>query len=163
MKLEVKYLKGMEEYPLMKVPGNAGIDLYAAEDVTLFAGNHKMVGLGVSIKLPRGTAALLMPRSSTFKNWQCIFLNSVGLIDESYCGDGDEWKVNLYNIGEGPSFIKRGDRIAQLVLINDASYNCEIVEVESHNCPDRGGFGTSGRSRLIYDIYERPEDRVSEK
>lgn len=67
------------------------IDLRAAEDVALKAGEFKLIPLGVAMKLPQGYEAHVVPRSSTFKNFGIIQTNHCGIIDESYCGDNDQW------------------------------------------------------------------------
>ena len=72
------------------------IDLRAAENVALKAGEFKLIPLGVAMKLPQGYEAHVVPRSSTFKNFGIIQTNHCGIIDESYCGDNDQWYVPAY-------------------------------------------------------------------
>ena len=72
------------------------IDLYCAQDMTLKAGDFALVPLGVSMQLPEGYEARTAPRSSTFKRWGLLQANSVGIIDNSYCGTNDEWKLPVY-------------------------------------------------------------------
>ena len=72
------------------------IDLRAAEDVALKAGEFKLIPLGVAMKLPQGYEAHVVPRSSTFKNFGIIQTNHCGIIDESYCGDNDQWYFPAY-------------------------------------------------------------------
>ena len=67
------------------------IDLRVSEDVVLKKGEFKLIPLGIAMKLPEGYEAHVVPRSSTFKNFGVIMTNSVGIIDNSYCGDGDQW------------------------------------------------------------------------
>lgn len=81
---------------LEKIQIGDWIDLYAAEDVIITKNSKALVNLGIAMQLPDGYEAQLLPRSSTANKWGCILLNSMGIIDESYCGDDDWWKANLY-------------------------------------------------------------------
>ena len=72
------------------------IDLRASEQVTLKAGEFKLIPLGVAMQLPEGYEAHLLPRSSTFKTWGIIQTNSMGIVDGSYCGDNDMWRMPVY-------------------------------------------------------------------
>ena len=87
------------------------IDLYCAQDMTLHAGDFALVPLGVSMQLPEGYEARTAPRSSTFKRWGLLQANSVGVIDNSYCGTNDEWKLPVYATRD--TVIEKGDRICQ--------------------------------------------------
>ena len=119
------------------------IDLRAAERVCLFKGDFRTIKLGVSIELPEGYEALLVPRSSTFKNWGIIQTNGIGIIDESYCGDDDVWMMPVYATRE--AIIEKGDRICQFRIIKHQP-DIDINEVESLCNDNRGGFGTSGKA-----------------
>ena len=116
------------------------IDLRAAERVCLFKGDYRSINLGVSIEVPEGYEALLVPRSSTFKNWGII---AIGIIDESYCGDDDVWMMPVYATRE--VIIEKGDRICQFRIIKHQP-DLDIKEVESLGNDNRGGFGTSGKA-----------------
>lgn len=140
--IKVKYHNGMEEYPLTVSVGNAGIDLYAAEDVILKQGEFKLINLGVSMALPKGYWGMLLPRSSTYKKWGIIQTNSCGVIDETYQGDGDIWRMPALALRD--TVIKRGDRIAQFVVMPDITRTCSIEKVDHLSAPDRGGFGSTG-------------------
>ncbi len=119
------------------------IDLRAAERVCLFKGDYRSINLGVSIEVPEGYEALLVPRSSTFKNWGIIQTNAIGIIDESYCGDDDVWMMPVYATRE--VIIEKGDRICQFRIIKHQP-DLDIKEVESLGNDNRGGFGTSGKA-----------------
>ena len=89
--LKVKYFtEGLEE--LRCVPGSDWVDLRAAEDVVLRAGEFRLIPLGVGIALPEGWEAHVAPRSSTFRNYGILQANSMGIVDGSYRGDGDQWR-----------------------------------------------------------------------
>lgn len=129
------------------------IDLKSAEDVVisgprLNVHNNKIefqtgvISLGVSFELPKGYYAMLVPRSSTFKNFSITFPNSIGIIDNDYNGDNDIWKV-IYK-GEGDCVIKKGDRIAQFGIFKSHG-GVGIEYVESLGNDDRGGIGSTGK------------------
>ncbi len=72
------------------------IDLHAAETVTMKAGEFRLIPLGVAIALPEGYEAHIVPRSSTFKNYGILQTNSMGVVDYTYRGDGDQWRMPAY-------------------------------------------------------------------
>ena len=117
------------------------IDLRAAQDVEMKAGEFRVISLGVSMKLPEGYEAHLVPRSSTFKKWGVLQVNSMGVIDNSYCGDNDVWGFPALAIRD--TVIRKGDRICQF-RIQRVMEPVEFVEVERLDAPDRGGFGSTG-------------------
>lgn len=117
------------------------IDLRAAEDVTLKAGEFKLIPLGVAMQLPQGYEAHIVPRSSTFKNFGIIQTNHQGVIDCSYCGDNDQWRMPVYAVRD--TEIHVNDRICQFRIMENQP---KIVfdEVEHLEGADRGGFGSTG-------------------
>ena len=117
------------------------IDLRAAEDVELKAGEFKLISLGVSMELPKGYEAHVVPRSSTFKTWGILQTNSIGIIDESYCGDNDIWKMPVYATRD--TTIHKNDRICQF-RIEKHQPTIEFEELEHLEGEERGGFGSSG-------------------
>ena len=137
MKINVKALSGCE-------PEQHGdwIDLKASEDIIYLKGEVITVNLGVCIELPEGYEAHLLPRSSTFKKYDVIMVNSMGIIDNAYCGDNDWWKIQFYALNSG--YISKGDRIAQFRVM-PVQENITINQVMSLKNPDRGGIGSTGR------------------
>ena len=117
------------------------IDLRAAEDVELKAGEFKLISLGVSMELPKGYEAHVVPRSSTFKTWSIIQTNHHAIIDESYCGDNDIWKYPAYALRD--TIIHKNDRICQF-RIEKHQPTIKFEEVEHLEGEERGGFGSSG-------------------
>lgn len=117
------------------------IDLRAAEDVYLEPGDFKLISLGVSMKLPKGYEAHIVPRSSTFKNWGIIQTNSVGIIDNSYCGDNDIWMMPVYATRK--TTIHKNDRICQFRIMKKMP-NINFKIVEKLKGKNRGGFGSTG-------------------
>lgn len=119
------------------------IDLRAAEDVHMNAGEFKLISLGVAMQLPDGYEAHIVPRSSTFKNFGVIQTNHMGVIDNSYCGDNDIWRFPAYAIRD--TDIKFNDRICQFRIMKKQP---EIIfeEVKKLDNVDRGGIGSTGKN-----------------
>lgn len=117
------------------------VDLRAAEDVELKAGEYKAIPLGVAMKLPKGYEAHVVPRSSTFKNFGVIQTNHMGIIDESYCGDNDQWYFSAYALRD--TVIHVNDRICQFRIMEHQPALAfeEVLRLEDQ---DRGGFGSTG-------------------
>ena len=141
IKIKIKHLSDMDT--LYEHENGDLIDLRASEDVWMKKGEFRLIPLGVAMKLPKGYKAQLMPRSSTYKNFHIIQVNSVGQIDNSYCGDNDEWKFPALAMED--TIIRKGDRIAQMVVAK-VEY-CKFVETDNVKAigEDRGGgFGSSG-------------------
>ena len=117
------------------------IDLYNKEEISLKVSEHKLIDLNVAIKLTKGYEAHILPRSSTFKNYGLLIANSMGVVDNAYCGDNDEWKLSA--IATKEITIPKGSRIAQFRII--PSQNVKLKTVENLGGIDRGGFGSSGK------------------
>lgn len=138
--INIKYVKdGMEKIEILS--GGDWIDLRIAEDVTLKAGEFKLIPLGVAMMLPKGYEALVISRSSTFKKYGIIQANSIGLIDEAYCGNNDEWKFPAYATRDIE--IPKNTRICQFRIIEHQP-PVGIVEVTELSEINRGGFGSTG-------------------
>lgn len=119
------------------------IDLRSAEDVTLKAGEFKLIKLGVGMKLPNGYEAHIVPRSSTFKNFGVIQTNHYGVIDESYCGEEDQWRFPAYALRDTEIHIN--DRICQFRIFKHQP-TIKFEEVEHLEEVSRGGFGSTGKN-----------------
>lgn len=117
------------------------IDLRAAENIKLSAGEFKLINLGISMKLPEGYEAHVVPRSSTFKTWGVIQTNSMGIIDNSYSGTNDIWRFPAYAIRD--TEIKVNDRLCQFRIVKKQP-KVEFIEVDKLDDTDRGGFGSTG-------------------
>lgn len=117
------------------------IDLYTAEDVYLKRFEFKIISLGVSMKMPEGYYAHIVPRSSAYKNFGVLMTNSMGVIENDYSGDGDVWGFPALAMRE--TIIPRGTRLCQFRLFKSAE-PVEFVQVEHLDGPDRGGFGSTG-------------------
>lgn len=145
MKLKILRLPYGADLPLptYATAGSAGMDLRAAEALTLKAGARALIATGIAIALPDHYEAQVRPRSGLAVKHGITVLNSPGTIDSDYRG---EIKVPLINHGQEDFVIARGDRIAQLVVAPVVS--AELVEVDNLDDTDRGagGFGSSGKS-----------------
>lgn len=138
--IKVKYFNENVE-KLTKIAKGNWIDLRAAQDVVLKAGEFKLIPLGIAMELPRGYEAHVVPRSSTFKNFGILQTNSIGVIDCSYCGDNDIWRMPAYAVRD--TEIHVNDRICQFRIIENQP-KIEFAEVEHLDGKDRGGFGSTG-------------------
>jgi dUTP pyrophosphatase len=133
--------------PALPVPryarrDDAGLDLCAAHDATLEPGGRSLVGTGIAVAIPAGYAGLVLPRSGLALERGVTILNAPGLIDAGYRG---EIKVLLVNHdGRAPATLRRGDRVAQLVLVRVE--RVEVVPVDALPASERGegGFGSTG-------------------
>ena len=140
-KIEIKYFSDEIE-KLRYIDGKSDwIDLRASEDVVLKKGEFKLIPLGIAMKLPEGYEAHVVPRSSTFKNFGVIMTNSVGIIDNSYCGDGDQWYFPALAIRD--TEIHKNDRICQFRIMKNQP-KIEFDEVNYLEASNRGGFGSTG-------------------
>lgn len=117
------------------------IDLRRAESVTLKAGEFRLIPLGVAMELPEGYEAHVAPRSSTFKNFGIIQANSIGIIDNSYNGDNDQWFYPALAVRD--TVINKNDRICQFRIM-EIQPAVEFETVERLGNEDRGGWGSTG-------------------
>lgn len=117
------------------------IDLRSAEHVILKKGEFKLISLGVSMQLPEGYEAVVVPRSSTYKNFGIIQTNHMGVIDETYCGDDDVWMMPVLAVRD--TEINVNDRICQFRIQRHQPV-ISFEEVESLGNESRGGVGSTG-------------------
>ena len=106
------------------------------------AGEFKLIPLGIAMELPAGYEAHVVPRSSTFKNYGIIQTNSMGIIDETYCGDNDQWFFPAYALRD--TVIHINDRICQFrIMEHQPAF--EFMAVDMLTNEDRGGHGSTGK------------------
>lgn len=141
MEIKIKYFDN-EINKLQKTDKGDWIDLRAAETVELVAGEFKLINLGVGMILPDDYEAHIAPRSSTFKNFGVIQPNHMGVIDNSYSGDNDQWKFPAYAMRD--TVIHKNDRICQFRIMKRQPKDLTFATVEHLNDTDRGGFGSTG-------------------
>lgn len=140
--LKIKYFdKDIEK--IKKTKKGDWIDLRSAIDKVLKKGEFALIPLGVGMILPDGYEAHIVPRSSTFKNWKILQVNSTGIIDNSYSGENDQWMMPVYATED--TEIKKNDRICQFRIVEKMP-GLDIEEVEHLNEKSRGGFGSTGKN-----------------
>lgn len=140
--IKIKYFTDKIE-KLTYIDGKSDwIDLRASEDVELKQGDFALIPLGVAMELPAGYEAHIVPRSSTYKNFGVIQANHCGIVDGSYCGDNDMWRMPV--IAMRDTKIAVNDRICQFrIMKNQPQLSFEVVEKLEGK--DRGGFGSTGK------------------
>ena len=152
MRIRIKYFEGATK--LNKIKKGNWIDVYANDDVFVKVNERAMIPLGFALELPEGWEGHLAPRSSTFKTWGIIQTNSVGVVDDTYIGDNDQWLMPVYclqakdvevidGVEEKGSWIRKGNKIGQFRIM-EVMPEFELEEVEHFGNKDRGGFGTTG-------------------
>ena len=143
MNVYIKYFSDEIE-PVEKITKGDWIDLRAAENVSMKAGEYRLIPLGIAVKLPEGYEAHIAPRSSTFKNFGLLQVNGVGVVDGSYCGDDDQWFVPM--LATRDTAVRKGDRICQFRIMKNQPEIC-FEEVPHLSEENRGGFGSPGVRR----------------
>lgn len=142
LEIKIKYHdKNLEK--IEKIPVGDWIDLRSAVTVDMKAGDFLIIPLGISMKLPEGYEAHVVPRSSTFKKWGVLQTNSMGVIDESYCGDRDIWCFPALAMKNTTIF--KGDRICQFRIVKKME-EVKFTEVDQMEDESRGGFGSTGKN-----------------
>ena len=139
LNIKIKYFTDIEKIK----PTEKGDWTYlrAAETVELKKGEFKLIPLGIGMELPEGYEAHVVPRSSTYKNFKIIETNSMGIIDNSYCGDNDQWFFPAYALED--TIINKNDRICQFRIM-EKQPKINFEEVNELKNPDRGGHGSTG-------------------
>jgi dUTP pyrophosphatase len=142
MLLRIKRLDPTIDLPAPASGGAAGFDLAAAADVEIPPRQIRLVGTGLVIAVPSGHFLGIFARSSTPLKRGLMVANGVGVVDADYCGPGDEVKVQVLNITDAPVVVRRGDRIAQGIVLPAPAVEWHEVVVMA--TPTRGGFGSTG-------------------
>ena len=142
-KLKIKYhVKELEK--LRYIDGKSDwIDLRVAENVSMKQGEYRLISMGISVEIPKGYEMLIVPRSSAFKNFGILQTNSLGVVDESYCGDNDIIRMPVLAMRDTELHIN--DRIGQFRLMPHQP-EVNFIEVDHLGNEDRGGFGTTGKA-----------------
>ena len=125
-----------------KTPGACAFDFESLEDVVFAPGEWKLVDTGTVIATPEGYCLVIAPRSGTFKNYGLMQVNSIGIIDQDYCGDADTVKFAYINMRKEDIVIKKWERIGQGMFVKIEKPEFQLVE--NMEAADRGGFGTTG-------------------
>ena len=145
IKVKIKKSAGNEDMPLPDYmsPNAAGMDLPAAvkEETVLNPGERKLISTGFSVALPPGFEAQIRPRSGLALKHGVSLLNAPGTIDADYRG---EVGIILINLGTSPFVVKRGDRIAQMIINKVYQAHLELTSELSSTERNEGGFGHTG-------------------
>lgn len=128
---ELDYIEGKSDW----------IDLRAAKTVELKKGDFCLIPLGIAMELPKGYEAHIVPRSSTFKNYGIIQTNGIGIIDNTYCGDDDQWLMPVYATRD--TIINFNDRICQFRIVKNQP-KVSFIKMFHLDGKTRGGFGSTG-------------------
>lgn len=139
-RIKIKYF-GKGVAPIKHIQKGDWIDLRAAEHIEMEAGEYRLIPLGVGMILPEGFEAHVLPRSSTFKKYGVIQVNSMGIIDNSYSGDADQWMLPVLAMRD--TVIPKNERICQFRIMRSQP-KTEFLTVETLNEDSRGGFGSTG-------------------
>lgn len=141
MQLQITRRDPSVPLPTYESPGAAGFDLAAAEDVEVPPQAIRLIGTGLVVKVPDGHFLAVFARSSTPLKRGLMVANGVGVIDSDYCGATDEVRIQVINVTDRPVAIRRGDRIAQGIVL--PAPRVEFVEGDAAERA-RGGFGSTG-------------------
>jgi dUTP pyrophosphatase len=143
MDLTIKRLRPDVSLPSYATPGAAGFDLAAAEDLVIPPREMRLIHTGLVIEVPAGHFLGVFARSSTPLKRGLMIANGVGVIDSDYCGPDDEVLILVVNITDRPVEVRRGDRLAQGIVL--AAPRVEWRETDRVSNVTRGGFGGTGR------------------
>lgn len=125
-----------------KTSGACAFDFESLEDYIFAPGEWKLVDTGTVIATPEWYCLVIAPRSGTFKNYGLMQVNSIGIIDQDYCGEGDTVKFAYINMRQEEVIIKKWERIGQGMFVKIEKP--EFILVDAMNAENRGGFGTTG-------------------
>lgn len=143
MEILVRRLDDRVPLPVRAHPGDAGLDLHAAEDVVLKPGERASVATGIAVAIPDGYAGFVVPRSGLAARNGIGVVNAPGLIDSGYRG---EIRVLLINLDPNEPFeLVKGERVAQLVIQRVEEATIREVDELPQSARGEGGFGSTGR------------------
>jgi len=142
MKVRIRRLDPAVALPAYHSSGAAAFDLAAAQDAIVAPGEVRLIGTGLVVEVPPGHCLAIVARSSLPVRKGLIVANGVGIVDADYCGPDDEVKVEVLNVTRAPVEVRRGERIAQGLVLGVA--RVEWDEVAEASTPSRGGFGATG-------------------
>lgn len=143
MDIKIKRIDNTLPLPEYKTEGAVAVDLYSRIDETITPGEMKLIPTNVIVATPPGHMFIIAPRSSLAKKKGLVMTNSVGIIDQDYCGENDEINLLLQNFTKENVVITRGERLGQGMFVKIEKANWQ--EVEKMNDVSRGGFGTTGQ------------------
>lgn len=142
MRIKIKRFDKELPLPAYQTSGAVAMDLSARLETTVPPKELVLIPLNIALEIPEGYFALMAPRSSLPKRG-LMAANSIGIFDQDFKGDNDEYRFAAYNYTDQEVIVEKGERIAQLLFIQ--INKVELDEVESLGHTDRGGFGSTGK------------------
>jgi dUTP pyrophosphatase len=142
MKIKIKRFDTSLPLPEYKTKGAAAFDLYARENTIIPPQKTKLVPLNIALLLPKDHFALMSARSSLHKK-SLIMANGIGIGDEDYCGNDDEYRAALFNLSDREVLVEKGERIVQMIIL--PVEKAQLIETENLSGKNRGGFGSTGK------------------
>jgi dUTP pyrophosphatase len=142
LQIQIKYFNKLMPR-IEKIAKGDWLDLRAAEEVEMKAGEYKLIPLGFACKLPAGYEAYIAPRGSTFSKYGITVANSVGVVDETFCGNDDQWFLSA--IAHRDTLIPQYERVCQF-RIQQKMPSVDLVEVSDLTDPNRGSHGSTGHN-----------------
>lgn len=142
LKVAIKRVDKSLPLPVYATAGSVGFDLLCREDVEVLPRQIALIPGNVIVRIPAGYFLLISLRSSTPRRKSLLIPNGVGIIDQDYCGEGDEIKVQVLNFSEEAVQVKKGERIAQGLFIPVMRVEWEEINEVGQG---RGGFGSTGK------------------
>lgn len=145
MKFEISRIDKTLPLPEYQTKGSVAFDLYTREDAIIKPKEIKVVSANLVVKVPEGYMLMIVPRSSLPIKKGLVLANGVGILDQDYCGPEDEIKLELFNITDKEVEVKRGERLAQAMLVRIEK--AELEEMNENNNNSRSGIGSTGGYR----------------
>lgn len=143
MKVKIKRVDKSLPLPKYETEGSVGFDLLCRESAEIAPHSIVLIPANVIVETPPGYMLMICMRSSTPRKFGLMMAQGLGIIDNDYCGEEDELKIQVYNFTDEPVTIEKGSRIAQAIFVRVET--AEWNEVEQITAPSRGGFGSTDR------------------
>ena len=143
MKVKIKRVDKSLPLPKYETDGSVGFDLLCRESAEIAPQEIVLIPANVIVETPPGYMLMVCLRSSTPRKFGLMMAQGVGIVDNDYCGEEDELKIQVYNFTDEPVAIERGSRIAQAIFVRVDTI--EWNEVEQMTAPSRGGFGSTDK------------------
>ncbi len=143
MKVKIKRVDKSLPLPKYETDGSVGFDLLCRESAEIAPQEIVLIPANVIVETPPGYMLMVCLRSSTPRKFGLMMAQGVGIVDNDYCGEEDELKIQVYNFTDEPVTIERGSRIAQAIFVRVDTI--EWNEVDQMTAPSRGGFGSTDK------------------
>ena len=141
MKVKIKRIDKSFSLPVYETEGSVGFDLVCREKAIVESKSSSLLPTNIIVETPKGYMLMLAPRSSTFRKKGLVMPNSVGVIDQDYCGEKDEILLQVYNTRSENVTIERGEKLGQGIFVRVDKMEWE--EIDGNMGESRGGFGST--------------------